>query len=333
MNKNNNMTTRIWIYSLMILGITIMLTNGCTKETPALQVPVLTTTAIGNILQTTATSGGNISSDGGAVVTARGVCYSTTANPTTTDSKTSDSSGIGTFTSSLTGLVTGTTYYVRAYATNSLGTNYGQELSFIPDFPYGTFSDIDGNVYKTIKIGTQTWMAENLKTTKYNDGTDIPLVEDAGGWAALSTPGYCWYNNDATANKATYGALYNWYTVNTGKLCPTGWHVPSDAEWAVLINYLGGKAVSGSKLKEIGLTHWLDQNPSATNETGFTALPGGYRQNNGSFVTNGFSAYWWSSTEITTSLAACWWIDTYSKVEAYGDDMPRGFSVRCIKDE
>ena len=142
-----------------------------------------------------------------------------------------------------------------------------------PWIAYGSMTDKDGNTYKTIQIGTQTWMAENLKTTKYNDRTSIPLVTDATSWSNLSTPACCWQDN-VPARKVTYGVLYNWYTVNTGKLCPSGWHVPSDAEWNVLTDYLGGENIAGGKLKESGFKHWNKPNTGATNETHFSALSG-----------------------------------------------------------
>jgi uncharacterized protein (TIGR02145 family) len=199
-----------------------------------------------------------------------------------------------------------------------------------------SIKDIDDNVYNTVTIGTQVWMAENLKTTKYKDGTAILLVTDGAAWAALITPGCCWYNNDAATYKATYGALYNWYTVNTGKLCPTGWHVPTDIEWTTLTTFLGGELVAGSKLKETDVTHWLSPNTGATNESGFTALPGGYRFGsfgNGMFFSIGVSGYWWSSTEYNTYNA---W---YRSVDYDGSDVYRngssknnGFSVRCLRD-
>ncbi|MBI5010148.1 MAG: fibrobacter succinogenes major paralogous domain-containing protein, partial [Bacteroidia bacterium] len=148
-------------------------------------------------------------------------------------------------------------------------------LTIISSFSSAQVSDIDGNVYQTVTIGTQVWMKENLKTTKLNDGIALPNVIDNAAWAALTTTGYCWYNNDATTYKSTYGALYNWYAVNTGKLCPIGWHVPSDDEWTLLTTFRGGYSVAGGKLKETGTLHWTSPNTGATNETGFTALPGG----------------------------------------------------------
>jgi uncharacterized protein (TIGR02145 family) len=290
-------------------------------------LPTLTTTSVSSITTSTATSGGYISADGGAAVTARGVCWSTTANPTISlSTKTLNGTGTGTFTSSIIGMNPNTTYYVKAYATNSAGTAYGTQLSFTTTVQSGTVTDTEGNIYNTVTIGTQTWMKENLKTTKYNDGTAIPLVTN--GWGTY-TPAYCWYVNDAATYKATYGALYNWYTVNTGKLCPDGWHVPSDAEWTTLINFLVGY---GGKLKETGTAHWLSPNTGATNETGFTALPGGYRYFNGSFSYVGSNGYWWSSTEEYQYYALY-------RYMSYNNDMvissnynkQSGFSVRCVR--
>ena len=140
-----------------------------------------------------------------------------------------------------------------------------------PDDP-NIVKDIDGNIYHTVTIGNQVWMVENLKTTRYNDGTAIPNVTDSSVWSKLSTPAYCWYNNDASSYKATYGALYNWYAVNVQKLCPKGWHVASNAEFYALNSFLDGEC---GKLKEAGTIHWYSPNKGATNETGFTALPGG----------------------------------------------------------
>jgi len=195
-------------------------------------------------------------------------------------------------------------------------------------------TDIDGNVYHTVTIGTQVWMVENLKTTKYNDGTPIPLVTNNVEWANLTTPGYCWFNNDESTHKEPYGAMYNWYTIETGKLAPTGWHVPTyDGDFNTLANYLGGSNVAGGKLKEIGTLHWNPPNTGATNETGFTALPGGYRNYQGIFDGVGIIGYLWSATQRSTASA---WLRSlaYSHtIFNYGsDDKMLGFSVRCVKD-
>ena len=205
---------------------------------------------------------------------------------------------------------------------------------FNPNVTYGSMTDQDGNVYKTVTIGTQTWMAENLRTTTYNDGTAIPNVTDDDEWGSSTTGAYCNYNNNTSEDTiATYGRLYNWYAVNTGKLAPTGWHVPTDAEWKELTDYLGGEDVAGGKLKETGTTHWYIPNEGATNETGFTALPGGYRYLDGSFYFIGRYGYWWSATEYNTDNA--WYRTMYylpSNVGRYYPSKELGFSVRCVRD-
>jgi len=202
-----------------------------------------------------------------------------------------------------------------------------------------TVTDIDGNVYATVQIGNQCWMIENLKVTRYNDGTNISLVTENTEWTNLAFLGmgaYCWYDNDEITYKNTNGALYNWFTVNTGKLAPEGWHVPSDAEWAILTDYLGGEDVAGGKLKESGTTNWATPNTGATNESGFTALPSGYRYFDGSFQYFGNLGGWWSSTAQDDNLfGGAWyrsvWYNNTSGPKS-GDAKEVGFSIRCIKD-
>lgn len=203
------------------------------------------------------------------------------------------------------------------------------------DITYGTFTDTqDGQTYKTIQIGNQVWMAENLKATRLNDGTAIQLVTGNSAWSNRASPGYCWYNNDEVTKKDSYGALYNWYAVNIGKLCPTGWHVPKDNEWATLTTYIGGEDVSGGKLKETGTTFWNSPNNGATNETGFTARPGGQRNINGTFNNIGVNGYWWSNTEYSSPPYAWSRLMQYNSGSVYssGSEIELGFSVRCVKD-
>ena len=219
---------------LIGLGITSCILSVFVSSCDKGEVPSVTTTEITQITSTGAKTGGTITSEGSGTITARGVCWSTGTTPTIKDNKTSDGAGAGIFSSTMTGLNGLTTYFVRAYATNSEGTGYGMILSFTT---LGV-TDIDENFYETITIGTQEWMAENLKTTKYNDGNDIPDVTDDFEWSALTTGARSWYDNNEAANKNTYGALYNWYAVSTGKLCPQGWHAPTDQEWSTLENYL-----------------------------------------------------------------------------------------------
>ncbi len=195
-----------------------------------------------------------------------------------------------------------------------------------------TVTDIDGNEYHTVKIGNQVWMVENLKVTKFNDGTPIPNITDNNAWGALTTPGYCWYN-DSISFKNTYGALYNWYVVNTGKIAPQGWHVPSDAEWLTLETYLGGVAVAGIKMKEIGTNHWLSPNTNANNISGFTALPGGFRFSDGSsYILMGIIGIWWS-TSLSMELPIAYYLnnnDSWLLTNTYLKT--HGSSIRCIKD-
>jgi len=202
-------------------------------------------------------------------------------------------------------------------------------LNFIPK----SVVDVDGNVYKTVVIGMQTWMGENLKVTKFNDGQSIPLVDDRFSWSNLNSPGYCWQTNNPNSNKNKYGALYNWYTVNTKKLCPIGWHVPSDSEWTILSTYLGGEKFTGGKLKVKGTTFWLIPNIDATNETGFGAISAGMRYTDGSFGGIGVYGNWWSSSERDLGIAYFRYIH-FNSGEVYRDTdkFNRGLSVRCLQD-
>jgi uncharacterized protein (TIGR02145 family) len=191
----------------------------------------------------------------------------------------------------------------------------------------------DGQTYKTVQIGGQIWMAENLKATKFNDGEAIPLGSTKVYWSTSSNPAYCWYNNDETTYKNTYGALYNWYTVNSGKLCPKGWHVPSLNEWNALGTFLGGSLLAGGKLKESGYSHWASPNKNATNSSKFTGLPGSSRDEKGQWSgTVGTFGAWWSGTETDSNNAYYIYLsnDTES-LRNSNPDKKMGLSVRCIK--
>jgi uncharacterized protein (TIGR02145 family) len=198
---------------------------------------------------------------------------------------------------------------------------------------YGTLTDREGNTYKTILIGTQTWMVQNLKTTKYNDGTSIPVVFDAASWISLATPGCCWQDNDP-ARKITYGVLYNWYAVNTGKLCPTGWHIPSDEEWTGLTDYLGGENIAGGKLKEAGFRHWYSPNTEATNVTHFWAYPGGERNSDPDalFESLGKKGCWWTTKSIEDHATCHEMYYNSSKIQKLFYPKKSGLSVRCVWD-
>jgi uncharacterized protein (TIGR02145 family) len=521
-----------WFCLSILIGTFIMLSNSCTKK-ESLTAPILSTVPVTNIAATLASGGGNITSEGGASVTARGVCWSTTTGPTTAlSTKTTDGTGAGSFTSSITALTAGTVYFVKAYATNSVGTTYGNEITFttstppstvpgaptigtatagnaqatvtftapinnggsaitgytvtsspggiifngtaspitaidltngtsytftvtaqnrigtslvssasnsvtpstVPDaptinkatagnaqatvtffennnggsaitgytvtsnpggltatgiaspitvtgltngtaytftvtatnangtsgakfasnsvIPLAPVIDIDGNVYNTVAIGTQTWLSENLKTTKYNDGTVIPIVTDNTAWGALATPAYCWYNNDATTYKATYGALYDGYTVDAASngnknVCPTGWHVPTEAELSTLTNYLisanfGYIGISTAIGKSMASTSGWTTDPNAgnvgndqvsNNSSGFTAFPSGGRSPSGPYGSIGEYAGWWSSSKYSTTQT--FYLDMQYDFNNVGlggyYPMNGGFAVRCLK--
>jgi uncharacterized protein (TIGR02145 family) len=210
------------------------------------------------------------------------------------------------------------------------------------DKTYGIMSDQQGNVYKTILIGSKEWMAENLKTTIYSNGNAIVNVTDNGQWSGLTTGAWCYNNNDSQYD-CPYGKLYNWYAVTDPRnVCPTGWHVPTDAEWSDLINYLDPNAdggsnllnVAGGKLKSTGTQYWLSPNNSATNESGFSGLPGGARDAYATFYSIGINGVWWGASESSPSGMA-WYRDMYSStgyLRRLLDSKRCGFSVRCLKD-
>ncbi len=201
---------------------------------------------------------------------------------------------------------------------------------------FGSVTDIEGNVYRTIKIGTQTWMADNLKTTTYLDGSPIAHAEDNTQWMNNTDGAYSWYDNDQETYAEIYGAMYNWYAVNNSAgLCPSGWEVPNESQWETLTRYLDGRNVAGGKMKEIGVAPdglWNDTNEGATNESGFSGIPGGYRSTGGSYYSIGDEGYWWSATSSSEQYAYVrtlrnlhtWLVGfVYYKIS--------GHSVRCIQ--
>lgn len=301
--------------------------------TKALELPILTTTNLTNTTLTTSTAGGNIFSDGGSIITVRGTCWSTSPNPTIAQDKTTDGNGIGIFTSNLSSLNASTTYYVRAYATNSVGTGYGNMVAFTT-----SIVDVEGKVYKTVHIGSQIWMAENLKTTKYRNGDLIATtVSPTIDIRAETTPKYQWGYNGLESNVTDYGRLYTWFTVADSRyVSPIGWHIPSKDEWNTLSDYLGGSNFAGKKLKEAGTVHWLTNN-GATNEIGFTALPGGSRKPDGEFRNFGVSTAWWTSTPYVDFAND---YESWSRNIIANDDIlylnasdrKVAYSVRCVKD-
>jgi len=326
----SNQTNRIdrWAY-----GKNSGFSIRCIKDSETLTLPSVTTKSISGISQNSATGGGEITYNGGASVTARGVCWNTTGSPSINDNKTSGGQGIGSFVSTLDGLTAHTTYYVRAYATNSQGTAYGNEVTFTTTeiATTGTFIDErDNHEYRWVQIGEQTWMAENLAW--------LPAVNPSAA-GSDSDPYYYVYGYDGmdvlaaktSENYPVYGALYNWPAALSA--CPTGWHLPSDEEWTTLTTFLGGEDVAGGKMKEPDTAHWVSPNTGATNESGYSGLPGGYRDYYGTFVNIGSYGIWWSSKEHTPVTALHWQlISNFSNVNQGDSSFNEGFSVRCVKD-
>jgi uncharacterized protein (TIGR02145 family) len=323
---------RAGIFKLVEIFMLIMLAGSCENEVRIDMV--INTSATSNITSSAATSGGNISYDAGYTVTVRGVCWSTKPAPTVADNKSINGNGNGSFGSALFNLKPNTTYYVRAYATIDVGTFYGNQIEFKTTM--GSVTDIDGNVYDTVHIGTQIWLKQNLKVTRYRNGDSIPNIGHGWFWYTLTSGAYCDYGN-IPENSLIYGRLYNWYAVNdSSNIAPVGWHVPTKDEWMVLIDYLGGLySLAGGKLKETGNAHWIEPNFAATNETGFTALPGGARVQT-YFSGIGSMGYWWSSTgvENNPNNLAYYYNINYMVGAAFPETTYRynGYSVRCIKD-
>lgn len=325
--------------------------NNINEDT--IEIPSVTTLEITNIRPKKVSGGGYITSNGGGNITARGLCWNTSPHPTV-DLTTVFDTGISAdgFTSDIYDLTPNTTYYVRAYFTNSAGTGYGNEISFTTtpiNLAGPNLVDIDGNVYETVSNCNQTWTKKNLNVSKYSDGTPIPQVTSMTEWSNLTTGAWCYYNNDPS-NANVYGKLYNWYAVAgiydsaslqdsslRKKLAPQGWHVPADSEWTALGNCFEGLGFgdAGGKMKSIGTTLWQTPNNGATNESGFTGLPGGSRSINGVWNSNfGQKGIWWSISEAQGWMAAWSYSMSYDSESLirFADRTRFGFSVRCVKD-
>lgn len=329
----------------IIYLLAIVLVSCVNKELPDLTIK---TTEVNNINSYSAICGGEIVSDDALPVLEKGVCWSLNQNPTYADNHTNESAGAGKFTSKITNLNADSTYYVRAYCINKFDTVYGNQMSFrTPNtiifnsqVTYSTVTDIDGNVYKTVSIGSQTWMAENLRVTHFRNGDLISNETNLEKWGffQIQTSAFCWYNNDVS-NKNIYGALYNWYAASDNRnIAPEGWHVATREDWEKLENYMNPLRVyqsyCGNKLRETTTAHWRKSNGlfDNTNQTGFTALPAGkvaplpY----GFMEIGGDFAYFWTKTG-TPNGSSCVYL--YSEIVI--DNLQpncRGFSIRCVKD-
>jgi uncharacterized protein (TIGR02145 family) len=323
--------------ALYLFVITTLFSCSSSNNEIEATLPVLNTLVISNITMNSAMSGGNITFDGGTNVIEKGIVWSTSQNPTIeSNSKTSNGTGVGDYTSNLTGLNSGTTYYVRAYATNSVGTAYGNQLNL------STLTLTDDT---SVLIGTQTWSKKNLDTSTYSDGTPIPQVTDSNTWNNLTTGAWCYYENNST-NGTIYGKLYNSYAVEgiydnasltnvslRKKLAPVGWHIPTNSEWEILYTFLGGQAIAGGKMK--ATQGWIAPNVGANNFSGFTGLPGGFRRNYGTFENIGNKGLWWSSSRTAQGIYNYVIIENvYTSLDfitSTNSNKQIGFSVRCVK--
>lgn len=319
-------------------------------------VATVVTSSVNNINDHSARVGGSIPDNGGSVITTRGICWDTLQNPTIAGDHVVMGDGDVDFSVTLKDLELKTIYFVRAYAVNNTGIAYGNEVRFrTNDVPV---EDVEGNVYPTVAIGDQTWMAENLKVTQYADRTPIPFVPDDLDWDSLRIyeKAYTYYNNSPTSGR-TYGALYTWaaavnYGDSTGitehiqGVCPASWHLPDDEEWKELEMHLGmprsvaekegwrGKD-EGGKLKSTGREFWLIPNTGATNEFRFSALPAGDRLPKGDFFNQSFSTFYWTSTEFDLNHAWARGLGYFvsTMYRGHNDRKDFGFSVRCVRDE
>ena len=330
--------------SKIIYLLAIVLVSCVSDEISELTIK---TANINSISSYSAISGGEIITDYALPVLANGVCWSLKQYPTYADNHSTDSLSTGKFTSKIINLNADSTYYVRSYFINEFDTIYGDQVSFRtlnkivfnPQISYGSVTDIDGNIYKTVSIGTQTWMAENLKVTRFQNGDLIANETDLAKWGhfQITTSAYCWYNNDSS-NKDSYGALYNWFAASdTRNIAPSGWRVASAEDWSKLELYLNPfnnhQSNAGNKLRETTSAHWKNTNDFSiiTNQTGFTALPAG------KVVTLPFGfmdiasscAYFWTNTG-TLDGSSCVYLGAEISLD-YMQPNCKGFSIRCVK--
>jgi uncharacterized protein (TIGR02145 family) len=324
----------------LILFLTIISLLSCKKENNGSLSTVVTYTPL-YISSTAATVGCLVKSDGGSGVVDCGIYISNSPNPETSNQKLKIGSDTGLYLGQIIGILPNVKYYVKAYAVNSKGESLGDQVDFTTP---NVITDIDNNLYNTVKIQSQLWMAENLKTTKYLNGDLIgTTITATANISNENTPEYQWAYNGDESNIATYGRLYTWYAVTDSRgVCPTGWHVPSDDEWHSLALTLDASAqltngmestFAGGMLRENGTTHWTSPNTGATNETLFSALPGGYRYYDGKFNSINTGGIWCSTTQNNTD-------DTWNRYLFFSagnlnrapDYKTNGYSVRCKKD-
>ena len=334
MNKYRTLLKNSSVLFFLLLAIL----SGCEKGPAPLKLPEIISSGIFTLGSNSVTIKTTFNVESEDTVTNTGICWSLHPDPEIYTNFTSASLNDGIMYARIEGLAPDTRYYARVFTGNPEREFYGDEISFTTNT---TITDIEGNLYNVVTIGSQNWMVENLRTTVYNDGSGIPYAGSNTDWTVFDTPGYSWYDYNIE-NKYLFGALYNWPVVNSGKLCPDGWHIPSDSEWSVLSDYLGGESSAGGFLKSTG-NHWDSPNNNATNYAGFYGLPaGGPGAALGSFTGKGSFTIWWSSTVDLSLGSGDGLIMTRILLSENAGLKRDGFmarggainflSVRCIKD-
>jgi uncharacterized protein (TIGR02145 family) len=320
---------RILLRLFTVLCCLLFICAWCQKNDTT--TPELTTSEVIGITSNWAISGGNITNDGGADIEERGVCWSTTDPPTIDDHRATAGFGSGEFACNFKNLEGNTTYYLSAYASNSDYTGYGEVVSFTTP---PTAIDVEGNEVPTVVIGTQTWMARNLSITHYRNGDPITYIPEEESWGETEVGKYCDYDLIGKLG-GVYGYFYNWYAISDPRgVSPEGWHVPSDEDWTVLIDYLGGADEAGEKLRETGFSHWNEKIdevkiPEGTNESGFTALAAGMAGDDH----RGWDARFWTSTLQEVDKARYCGVDLTNIIFRANADLNYGISVRLVKDQ
>lgn len=331
---------QVLIPSLVLL----LFFTSCALQNEAL-LPTVSTDGISEVSHQSAIVSCTVQDDGNDQVGVRGICISETPNSAELNFNGQtcliQGSGNGQYAVVLELLSANTSYYVRAYAGNNIGVSYGETLSFatgVPSSPGPILTDVEGNEYQTVQFGNgQLWMAENLRTSRYSNGDVIPEVVIDNNWHDLSTGAWSRYEHYSEYENI-YGKLYNWYSVNDSRnVCPIDWHVPGKEEWMTLIDFLGGEGVAGGKIKTAG-AEWTQPNEGATNESGFTGLPSGYRANWGSFYGLNTGGSWWSSSSappVNAFNQLAWFVrvgNLSQDVRVDYLDRTSGHAVRCLKD-
>lgn len=318
------------LIKIFLLLYTSTIFIGCGKN----EIVNIETTIPKGVSYTKATIGGTLNVESKTPILSAGICWSQNDLPTITDNKIDSIRKSSTYYFEITNLQPGKTYYCRAFVTTPHTTYYGSSREFktigVPD---GSILDIDENVYSTITIGSQTWMMQNLKTTKYRNGDKITNIPTNMNWASSTFGAFCNYEN-TNSNVTKFGRLYNWFSINDLRnIAPEGWRIPTETDWQILINYLGGEDICGGKLKDQAIGYWQQPNTGATNESGFTARAGGHRAPNGFYQNILLSTSFWTSSPYDSDSAVAFSLVNNSSIISKTIFANKtGLSVRCLKE-